>query len=123
MPWVALIAAALSITSMAGCAIIEDVFSGRSDTYIGTVAFGFEESGFRPCNVAEQWWITGGDMVNDLQSRYNDLGVKWYEPVFAELKGDPSQKGQYGHLGAYQREFEVSEVIEMRLLEAGECRP
>ena len=85
------------------------------------MAFGFEESGFRPCDSKEQWWIAGGDAVADLQTRYNDLGVNWYEPVYAKLRGSKTQTGQYGHLGAYQREFEVEQIIEVRLLAEGEC--
>ena len=88
---------------------------------MGTVSFGFEESAFRPCDRKEQWWIVGGDVVADLQSKYNDLGVSWYEPVYARLKGDAGSRGEFGHLGAYQREFKVLEILEMRLLKPDEC--
>ncbi|MFC2085744.1 hypothetical protein ACFLRO_00875 [Bacteroidota bacterium] len=109
------------VISLSGCSLFDGRLGGRTDVYVGQMSFGFEEAAFRPCNTREQWWITGGDVVGELQSRYNDLGVAWYEPVYAKLKGDKSGKGEYGHLGAYEREFDVSDVIEIRLLEQGEC--
>ena len=107
--------------TISGCSLFGSKFGGGADSYVGTMSFGFEESAFRPCDRTEQWWIVGGEVVVDLQSKYNDFGVNWYEPVYAELKGDPSNKGEFGHLGAYEREFEVSDVVEVRLLEPGEC--
>ena len=115
------LSSAVLAVSLSGCSLFDGRPGGRSLVHVGQMSFGFEEAAFRPCNSDEQWWITGGDVVGEMQSRYNDLGVAWYEPVYAKLKGDRSRKGQFGHLGAYQREFDVSDIVEIRLLEQGEC--
>lgn len=115
----AVLAATISITSLSGCSLLGDIF-GDSE-YEGIVTLGFEVVSFAPCRGSEQWWMTGGDGFEELQSRYNGLTNLPYEPVYAVLKGERSGRGEYGHLGAYQREFEVREVVEVRLPEEGEC--
>lgn len=110
---------AIAVISMTGCSLLGDVF-GDSE-YEGIVTLGFEVVSFAPCRGGEQWWMTGGDGFDELQTKYNSLTELPYEPVYAVLKGDRSGQGEYGHLGAYQREFEVSEVVEVRLPEEGEC--
>jgi hypothetical protein len=65
--------------------------------------------------------MIGGDGFEELQTRYNSLTEFPYEPVYAVLKGERSGRGEYGHLGGYQRGFRVSEVVEVRLPEEGEC--
>ncbi len=112
------IACALFISS---CSLFDGKIGGGRDSYVGTVSFGFEVSSFRPCGGSEQWWFTGGEVLVDLQAMYNDLGVNWYEPVYAELRGEPGGRGEFGHLGAYQREFRISDILEVRLLDDGEC--
>jgi hypothetical protein len=105
--------------TLTSCSLF-DPFGG-SRTYRGQVALGFEVVAFRPCDGTEQWWMTGGDVINDLQQQYNALGVDPYEPVFARLTGSTSGRGTYGHLGAYEREFEVKDILEVRLLDEAEC--
>jgi hypothetical protein len=112
---------AIGATTITGCSLFGDIFGGDDDKYVGTVSFGFEEVSFRPCGRTEQWWMTGGEIIAELQTQYNDLGVNQYEPVYARLNGEPSEKGEYGHVGAYQREFEVTRIVEVRLLSDGEC--
>jgi len=116
-----LVVAVLGVTA-AGCFVQDQIFGSHSNTVRGRVSFGFEEAAFRPCGSDEQWWITGSDNhVNELQTKWKDLGLEWYTPGYAEVEGNRSDKGEYGHLGAYQREFEVSDVKEVRLLHEGEC--
>lgn len=111
-----------SVLSLSGCSFVEELFGFR-DTYVGAVAFGFEVSAFHPCGSDEQWWVVGDAALVDLQTRYFDLGINPYELAFAELRGDRSRQGQYGHLNAYDREFEVTKVIEIRKLNEEDCRP
>jgi len=113
--------ATLGVT-LAGCFLQDQIFGRGSERVRGRVSFGFEEAAFRPCGSDEQWWITGSDKnIVELQDKWNGLGLEWYTPGYAELRGDRSGKGEYGHLGAYQREFEVTDVLEVRLLRDGEC--
>jgi hypothetical protein len=114
-----LIAIAVALPST-GCEFLESIFD--DDRYVGHVAFGFEVSAFHPCGSDEQWWIAGGgDALLDLQDRYWALGLNPYEMAFAELEGLQSGKGEYGHLNAYQREFRVLDVRDVRLPADGDC--
>ena len=102
-----------------GCALF-DVFGSGDSAYEGQIAFGFEVAAFHRCSSTEQWWITG-DAGVELQNQYSRLGLDQYELAFARVEGKPSSPGTYGHLGAYQREFEVTAVLEVREIEAGDC--
>lgn len=113
------LAVAVAVT-LSGCSLFDDIFDGGK-TYRGVVSFGFEVSSFAPCGGDQQWWVTNGEALLELQARYNDLVEFPYTLAYAELKGKRSRIGEYGHLGAYQREFEVAEVVEVRELSEGEC--
>ena len=79
---------------------------------------GFEMSSFRRCDTDERWWVTGG---SDIDARYRQVAAADYEPVFVRLTGVTSATGEFGHLGAYRREIEVTRIIEIRALRPGEC--
>ena len=114
--FIVLLAAAAS-----GCDLVGDIFS-EEKVYRGRVAFGFEASDFSPCGSDALWWITGSDETyTELYDSYRALGVDWYQHAYAEVRGSRSGKGEYGHLGIYSRELEVEEVLEVRLLDEGEC--
>jgi hypothetical protein len=86
--------------------------------YTGFYSLGFEVSAFTPCGSEEKWWTGGAELVE----RYRDLNVEQYREVFVRLRGNVSEEGNYGHLGAYNRQFEVSEVVEIREVKDGDCR-
>lgn len=113
----ALLLAGLGITTN-GCFLQDEIFGKDRSVVSGRVSFGFEVASFQPCDSDEQWWITGS---NELYEAWTALDLAWYESGFAIVRGRRSEKGEYGHLGAYQREFEVKDVIEVRPLEEGEC--
>jgi hypothetical protein len=85
----------------------------------GIYSWGFEVSDFQPCGLDEKWWVVG--LEPELSSRYRDITSEAYEPVYAQLKGNKSELGRYGHLGAYDRQFEVHEILELRVLQKGDC--
>ncbi|MCX6027070.1 MAG: hypothetical protein NTY23_12585 [Chloroflexi bacterium] len=43
--------------------------------------------------------------------------------LFVEVRGVLRREGGYGHLGAYPRDFHVTEVIEARPGREGDCAP
>lgn len=85
----------------------------------GLYSWGFEVSDLEPCGVDEKWWLVGS--APELLSRYRALISNVYEQVYARLKGIKSAPGRYGHLGAYDRQFEVHEILELRVLQDGDC--
>jgi hypothetical protein len=95
--------------------------AGPKDVEIvsGLYSWGFEVSDFRPCGLDEKWWVVGSEP--ELSTRYNALTLETYEPVYARLAGIKSRPGQYGYLGAYDRQFEVREILELRTLQNDDC--
>jgi hypothetical protein len=97
----------------------------RQTLFEGRYASGFETSLFVPCGVSEQWWVTGAtpEVVGKLQSAYKRISGEQYTPVHARLRGKISALGSYGHLGAYQRVFDVSEILEFHAARESDCKP
>jgi hypothetical protein len=91
-----------------------------SATHRGHFSYGFETSAFRPCNSDEVWWVTG-EGANALIEQYGNAAPADYEEVYAEVRGQVSEPGSYGHLGAYQRELSVTEVVEVRAKGEEDC--
>ncbi|GIV61364.1 MAG: hypothetical protein KatS3mg044_0230 [Rhodothermaceae bacterium] len=107
------------LLGLAGCTIFgpagdaPDVFEGLPAEYEGVVSFGFEVSLFQPCGIDEGWWVRR-DESGRLQAGYAERAEKPYDRVYARVVGIPGPRGRYGHTGAYEREFDVIEVLEMR---------
>jgi len=92
-----------------------------SGEFSGYYTSGFEVSSFVPCDeAAEQWWLSSDPAIN-FHDQYQALVAPvsppsgGYVPVFLHFVGTVSAPGSYGHLGAYQREVTVEEVIAMSL--------
>ncbi len=109
-------------TQFCGC-YTQIALHNNPDVYEGTLTFGFEVSSFRPCDSDERWWMSGSSEVCErLVTEYYANAHKPYEAAFARLRGKPSAKGQYGHLGGYDRIFCVQEVVFVRSKLLGDCR-
>mgnify|MGYP006309447293 CR=1 FL=1 len=97
----------------------------ESGTWEGFVSFGANMSDFRPCGSRDIWWLKGKrytDIADEMRRRYSELVDQPYERVYARLKGKISKtKGQFGPLGTYDRVFYVSEILEMRAKQEGDC--
>jgi len=97
-------------------------FSGPPKDYDGTFTYGFEIIAFKPCNSDEVWWLNGDlPPLKELRTRYEAL-TKKVEPVHVKLRGLISERGFYGHMGGYQREFYVQAVLDVRAMQADDCR-
>jgi len=101
----------------------------ESGEFEGYYASGFEVSSFVPCGMSEDasygtgYWLTGTAEFNDqyralVQSSGHDP-ISGYQPVFVRFSGELSPPGSYGHLGVYEREVTVIELLEMSL--DGQC--
>jgi hypothetical protein len=90
----------------------------REGTFSGMVTFGFEQSEFAPCDSDENWWVGAGAAAGTLSARYFELQEPGQTPVFARVEGGITERGTYGHVGAYEREIRVDALLDVR---AGEC--
>ncbi len=76
---------------------------------------GFEVSSFTPDGIEEEWWLDGsiGKIVNQMIAPKNETS-KIKSPAYIVVRGKLSPPGNYGHLGHYNRELVVEEVIEVK---------
>lgn len=112
--------AAALLLLMAACAA--NGLPPPRDEFRGTYSFGFEVSSFEPCSSGEQWWVLSDEDLHVAYERTVGEGAKYaYVPVFVRLRGRIGPEGRYGHLGVYQRELTVTEVLEIREARQGDC--
>lgn len=92
-----------AVLGLALCACAGVARPGVPTLYRGHYTFGFEVSEFRPCGSDERWWVTNGDWREKLNNpQYNEH--------YLEVEGVVSERGRYGHRGAYDRELEIREL-------------
>ena len=88
------------------------------DSYVGIYVQGFEENSFRLCGSSQWWWVIPND---ELTNAYENLGVAPYTKVYVEVKGRRSPKGKYGHLGGYDYQLTVKELVKIDTLIPPTC--
>ena len=110
--------ALLAIVAVALSCHDSEAPTAQAATYQGFFRAGFEVEAFVPCGSTEQWWVLP---PADLSQRYAQLGLAEYEPAFVAVDGILSAPGTYGHLGAYNRELEVTKVVAVHVPTPGDC--
>ena len=109
---------------LSGCAIL-DPHDRDTNVYEGLYAWGFEVNAFRACDETGLWWVVASNDVSgvadSLLANYNRIADNQYDEVYVRFRGHPGPKGTYGHLGSYEREFFLDDVVEMRKASAGDC--
>ncbi len=89
----------------------------RERTFVGTYLDSFEMMAFQECGRSERWWVRAEpDALRALQTaappRANPNDGFW---VSAEVAGELSEQGRYGHLSQYPRELHITRVIDARV--------
>jgi hypothetical protein len=102
----------IGLLALAACASGAQT-SPRS--FAGTWAFHFETSAFVTDAGEGPYWLAGDDVWPQLTAPFSTTGNPWGE-AHVVVEGELSAPGQYGHLGAYERELRVTRVIESRLI-------
>lgn len=86
--------------------------------YAGRWDFHFETSSFVTSDGEGPWWLSGeGDAWPALTAPFGEAGSPW-GVLDIVVEGELSAPGQYGHLGAYDRELRITRVISTRLVQA-----
>ena len=98
---------------------LEPQDSANGQVVAGLVAEGFEVSSFNPCGLNERWWVA--QAPPSLNRAYSRLATQPYELVYLTARGIRSRLGHYGHLGLYDREFRIQEILEIRKRIGDEC--
>jgi len=110
---IALIASAVLATLATGCATSPASEGGAQfERYSGFYRQGFEQSDFYPGDGGGPWWLSyDGDFWSRIEPFGKGAGRGNYVLVRIEVAGELSAVGDYGHLGAYQRELRVERLL------------
>lgn len=103
--------------------VADETEPGDTAVFRGVYRFGFERSEFVECGAAERWWVRPAtrDLSRDLVYRrlrpFDDapdsVGLG-RGAVMVSFRGRPSTRGEYGHMGEYEREFVLTDVVSMQ---------
>lgn len=113
--------------------------SQRNKTFVGHYESGFENSSFRACGESDFWWVEGkldkiAEFIDDPANFPSNTSSPAspttptgtddysYKRVFTKLRGDLSEEGRYGHLGAASRLLNVKEVYWVRMQSDSDCK-
>jgi hypothetical protein len=95
-------------------------FRISSRWFQGTYQSGMEVSSFRPQGCDERWWV-GFEKV-DAPAISHLVDRARGQPLAVEFHGRTSDRGKWGHMGLYEREFVVDEVRDAIRADAEEGR-
>lgn len=108
---------------ISSCGIFEnddaDIVAGVEDVYAGIYTQGIEDSNFNPCIDQDESWqlveIEDTTFIAQLQEVNEN-------PVYMELRGTPSEKGEFqGIFATFDRQFTVNEVVRVTSQAENEC--
>lgn len=102
--------------SLAACASAAPASGQR---FAGTWDWRFETSSFVTDDGQGPWWLSAdGPTWEQVAAPLTQSGRGPWGRVRLVVEGRLSAPGRYGHLGAYEREFRVTRVIEATLTAA-----
>jgi len=83
-----------------------------------------DNTSFFPCgldSLGESWYVTGEDkQLVEFLSKYHEISNTGCE-VYVQIKGTKSKKGLYGNNGSSIREFNLTEILEVRCRKKDDC--
>ena len=105
------------------------VIPPEPQNYKGYYFEGLEAPNFYPCDFDEHWEVA--PKVPHLSQEYRRItaiqkaSTDGVEPIYAELRGHLSDRGNYGHLGLADRKLDVIEtVVTSRVYKTDrQCKP
>ena len=100
-------------------------------TATGHYTTSFETSSFVECGGSERWWVEGPALeavdafLRDQRGLPPDGPLEPLQDgtVFVTWRGDVSGSGEYGHLGAYDRLFQATDLLDIRSPGETDCEP
>jgi hypothetical protein len=103
------------------------------EAYTGVFSESFEMSAFEACNSNERWWLDAIGSANtpfwtqikelraEFETKYDLKLNDWSTPFYyLEASGELSELGKHGHMGEYDRQFDLTEINVFRLATAKE---
>ncbi|MFB8829484.1 hypothetical protein [Azotobacter salinestris] len=118
-----LLAGALLLAGCVGGPTTRDGGLSSAARYQGHLVMLPEMHIFVPCNAeAPLWLVTDAATGHRLEAQYASLVSEPYEEAFAVLRGTPGPQLDCRGCRDFPGSFRVSEIIEYRQAEAGDCR-
>ncbi|MBC8138244.1 MAG: hypothetical protein H8F28_20380 [Fibrella sp.] len=114
---------AISLSGCGGSTRDDDRLASKS-TFRGMFTDGFEKAAFRPCGSDESYWVAGNTQPIYALILPNGVPVSPapVTEVYVEVEGTLSPRGEFGHLGMYERELTVDQVLSARTVSPDACR-
>ena len=89
-----------------------------SEKYSGVYVSMFEVSEFTVSDekwIGQKWWLSGDlqELLDKCQKNKVPIAC---QPIYVEVSGKLSRKGNYGHLGQYDRELQVDKVLSAKTI-------
>lgn len=86
----------------------------------GHYRISWEEQSFTPCEGRERWWVSD---PGPMMKRYRELVPdRSWGTVYATVRVELTDRGMFGHMGAYPRAAAIREVTEARAPREDDCR-
>lgn len=87
--------------------------------YQGHYTTGFETSSFRPCAAEhedERWWLAAdsaswAELTDGVYGPRKEEAGWAFGRAFVRVRGKITETGRYGHMGGYDREIHVTDVL------------
>lgn len=96
----------------------------QGEIYQGLHTVRFEESSLAPCHSDDRWWMSGGVVeIWKFVDTHPEIktGAIGFD-VFVRVRGKLSPQGRYGHMGAYSRQLEVQQVLDIHVPNPADCQ-
>ena len=86
--------------------------------YSGTWDWHFETSSFSTDDGRGPWWLhADGAEWEQINAPLSEAGAGTWGRVHLIVEGELSPPGQYGHMAAYERQFRITKVLDVRRVE------
>lgn len=98
------------------------MFNENVKTYEGVYTQGYNVTDFQPCDMNEHWWLSFKENAGNIDSMYKAIIPKSTRKTFIRFKGKEVYNSEQGHVGYYDRNFEVAQIDTLRTLLRKDCR-
>ena len=99
--------------------IISNSSIGKEMIFSGYYTEGFEYRLFTECNTGSTWWVNITDELKKLKSDVNNKGIHFSyfsrgdnPSVLIKIEGIVSDEGQWGHMGRYSHQLEITNYLD-----------